>query len=76
MGYKNRAVLQRLNVMVLITILLVSSIRISGQVTENTTVESLVDTPQPSYMIYYGALDAEIIEQAKQYDIMIVHHKI
>ena len=48
MGYKNRAVLQRLNVMVLITILLVSSIRISGQVTENTTVESLVDTPQPS----------------------------
>ncbi|RKJ77329.1 hypothetical protein D7X33_12195 [Butyricicoccus sp. 1XD8-22] len=76
MGYKNRAVLQRLNVMVLITILLVSSIRISGQVTENTTVESLVDTPQPSYMIYYGALDAEIIEQAKQYDIMIVHPKI
>lgn len=29
----------------------------------------------PSYMVYYGQLDDAIIEQAKQYDIVIVHPK-
>lgn len=34
------------------------------------------ETPSyPSYMVYYGQLDDVIIEQAKQYDIVIVHPK-
>ena len=36
---------------------------------------SLADIPQPSYMIYYGALSEALIEQAKQYDIVIIHPK-
>ena len=30
----------------------------------------------PSYMIYYGALNEELIEQAKQYDVVILHPRM
>jgi hypothetical protein len=36
----------------------------------------LADASGLSYMIYYGALDDETIEMAKQYDIVIVHPKV
>lgn len=34
---------------------------------------SLSEISWPSYMIYYGALDDALIEQAKQYDVVILH---
>ena len=30
-------------------------------------------TEKPTYMIYYGAVDDEVVENAKQYDIAILH---
>lgn len=33
-------------------------------------------TPKSSYMIYYGALNPDIIETAKQYELVILHPKM
>ena len=65
-------VLRVTNVTVVV-LLLISFFRVSERLLTLPKVQSLANVPQPSYMIYYGMLDEALIEQAKQYDIVIVH---
>ena len=67
--------LRAANVAVVAVLLTASAFRVSERLLTVPQVKSLANTPQPSYMIYYGALDEALIEQAKQYDIVIVHPK-
>jgi hypothetical protein len=43
---------------------------------DNIEVNINLDASQLSYMVYYGVLDDETIEMAKQYDIVIIHPKV
>lgn len=42
---------------------------------KNAVKKKLDGNSNPSYMVYYGALDEEIIELAKCYDVVIIHPK-
>ena len=66
-------VLRAANAAVVAILLALSAFRVSERLLTVPQVKSLANTPQPSYMIYYGGLDGPLIEQAKQYDIVIVH---
>lgn len=79
MKIRKGIVLRVANVAVVTVLLIISALRVSGrlitQPQPQPQVESLANIPKLSYMIYYGALDEALIEQAKQYDIVIVHPK-
>lgn len=49
--------------------------RLAEQSIAQKSEESFGDILQPSYMIYYGELNDSIIEQAGEYDIVILHPK-
>ena len=68
-------ILRVANVALVAVLLIASAFRVSERLLTVPKVESLANTPQPSYMIYYGTLNESLIEQAKQYDIVIVHPK-
>lgn len=74
MKMRKGVILRVANVAVVAALLLVSAFRVSKRFVL-PQVKSLANIAQPSYMIYYGALDEALIEQAKQYDIVIVHPK-
>lgn len=42
---------------------------------KNIAVKTAIPLRIPSYMIYYGGLNDEVIETLKQYDVVIVHPK-
>lgn len=42
---------------------------------KNRVVKTGVPLKIPSYMIYYGALDDDVIETMKQYEVVVVHPK-
>ena len=67
--------LRAANVALVAVLLIVSAFRVSKQFHAGPQRKGLADIAQPTYMIYYGALDEALIEQAKQYDIVIVHPK-
>ena len=74
MKIRKGIVLGAANAVVAAALLVTSAFRVSERLLTAPQVESL-NTLQPSYMIYYGALDEARVEQAKQYDIVIVHPK-
>lgn len=47
--------------------------RMARQMSAGKSEIGLQDVSQPSYMIYYGGLNDELIERAKRYDIIILH---
>lgn len=47
--------------------------RMAWQMSAGKSERGLQDVSQPSYMIYYGGLNDALIEQAKRYDIIILH---
>lgn len=76
MKRKKAVWLRLVNVLLLAVLLLASAFRVSERLAVKPQVEDLAGVPQLSYMIYYGALDEARIEQAKQYDLVILHPKI
>lgn len=75
MKMKKGIVLRAANAVVVVILIVMSAFRVSERLLTLPQVKSLVYASQPSYMIYYGALDEALIEQAKQYDIVILHPK-
>lgn len=49
--------------------------RLAEQILLQKSKESYRNISQPTYMIYYGELNDSVIEQAKKYDIVILHPK-
>lgn len=66
-------VLRVANIAVVAALLAASASRVSQQLFSSSQVKSISNISKPSYMIYYGALNEALIEQTKQYDIVIVH---
>lgn len=73
MKMRKGIVLRVANVAVVAILLVMSVFRMLERHHAQAQVKNFANTPQLSYMIYYGALDEALIEQAKQYDIVIVH---
>lgn len=67
--------LRAANIILVAVLLMVSAFRVSERFLTLPQVKSLAHIPQLSYMIYYSTLDEALIEEAKQYNIIIVHPK-
>lgn len=77
MKLKKPAVFRLVNIAVLAVLLAACVLRIPKlpAAARPQGKKNLADIPQLTYMAYYGPLDEALIEQAKQYDIVIIHPK-
>ena len=56
-----------------LAVMMMTSILVSCDSEEEVSTVDIPVVKKPTYMIYYGVVDKDVVENAKQYDIAILH---